>query len=180
VAYLSGLLHVFLSWIIAAYLPALLWLTTALVICGLSARLIMAYLSGSLLLTAGLLPLTGLIICGLLARLIVTHRALTELVPTRLIQSFLGLLSNFLTGLFCAYLRSQGTRSRLLILVGYLLGFLRKEQALPEYTLTCLDYCCLPAVLASLAYPFDFFSKPKARFSGKHSKSLKKSTSKAS
>jgi hypothetical protein len=68
----------------AACLSALLWLPsplifglmnrlTGLVICGLSARLIMAHLPGSLLLTAGLLPLTGLVICGLLARLIVTH-----------------------------------------------------------------------------------------------------------
>jgi len=113
-----------------------------------------------------------------------THVALwlepfvTDLVPNRLIQSFLGLLSNSSTGLFCAYLRSQGTWSRLLIL-GYLLGFPRKEEALPstkpfiEYTLTCLDYCCLPAVLASLAYLLDFFSKPKTRFSGKQSRSLK-------
>jgi uncharacterized membrane protein YhdT len=53
----------FLGWLIAAYLPALLWLT-GLVICGLSARLIMAYLPGSLLLIAGFLPLTGLVICG--------------------------------------------------------------------------------------------------------------------
>jgi hypothetical protein len=63
--------------------------------------------------------------------------------------------------------------------------FLRKEEALPstkpliKHTLTCLDYCCLPAVLASLAYLFDFVSKPKTRFSGKHSRGLKESTSKA-
>jgi len=72
-----------LGWLIAAYLPALLWLT-GLVICGLSARLIMAYLPGSLLLIAGFLPLTGLVICGLLARLTITHWALTDLVSTRL------------------------------------------------------------------------------------------------
>ena len=124
------------------------------------------------------LPLTGLVICSLLARLTVTHWALTDLVSTRLIQSFLGLLSNSLTGLFSAYLRSQGTWSRLLIL-GYLLGFLRKEEALPitkpliNYTLTCLGCCCLPAFLASLAYLFDLFSKPKTCFSGKHSRSLR-------
>jgi hypothetical protein len=62
-----------------------------------------------LLLTAGLLPLTGLVICGLLARLIVTHWALTDLVPTRLIQTFWSLPSTSSSGLFCAYLRSQGT-----------------------------------------------------------------------
>ena len=92
--------------------------------------------------------------------------------------SSLGLLSNSSTGLFCAYLRGEGTWSRLLIL-GCLLGFLRKEEALPstkpliEYILPCLDYCCLPAFLVSLAYLCDLFSKPKTCFSGKHSRSLR-------
>ena len=60
--------------------------------------------------------------------------------------------------------------------------FLRKEEALPstkpliKHTLTCLDYCCLPAVLASLAYLCDLFSTPKTWISGKHSRSHKKST----
>jgi ABC-type enterochelin transport system permease subunit len=56
---------------------------------------IMAYLSGSLLLTAGLLPLTGLVICGLLARLIVTHCVLTDLVSTQLIPELLRLTKQF-------------------------------------------------------------------------------------
>jgi small-conductance mechanosensitive channel len=98
-----------LAWLIVAYWPGLLWLNCLVLWCFL------------IRLTADLLPLIGLVYCGLLAwlfvaywsgllaRLIVTHWALTDLVPTRLIQSFLGLLSNSSTGLFCAYLRSQGT-----------------------------------------------------------------------
>jgi hypothetical protein len=53
--------------LIAAYWSGLLWLT-GLVICGLLVWLIMAYLPGSLLLTAGLLPLIGLAYYGLLWR----------------------------------------------------------------------------------------------------------------
>ena len=90
----------FLGWLIAAYLPALLWLT-GLVICSLLGRLIIDYLPGSLLLTAGLLPLAGLVICGLLVRLIVQayfdtlSATLTDLGLTRLIPELLRFTKQF-------------------------------------------------------------------------------------
>jgi len=117
----------------------------------------------------GLLPLTGLVICGLLARLIVTHRALTDLVPARLIPQLLRLTKQFFNRLvLCLF---EKPRRMITLTNPGLPAWLPKEgEALPstksliEYTLTCWDSCCLPVVLASLAYLCDLFSKPKPDF----------------
>jgi len=91
--------RLFASLIVASW-PGLLWLT-GLVICSLLGRLIIDYLPGSLLLTAGLLPLAGLVICGLLVRLIVQayfdtlSATLTDLGLTRLIPELLRFTKQF-------------------------------------------------------------------------------------